>query len=137
MDPAGGSHILLVPLHVGLHISWRNQLDLVTKPDQFTRPVMRCCTCFHANQTGRLAFKERQHLPPPQLALHNNVAGLIDAVHLEHVPRDVQTNRANLLHGLLLLGGSSDETANLAHRDAGGGAVQSINSGRQLSSRAP
>jgi len=35
---------------------------------------------FHANQTGRLAFKERQHLPPPQLALHNNVAGLIDAV---------------------------------------------------------
>jgi len=50
-------------------------------------------------------------------------------VHLEHVLRDVQTNRANLFHGWLLLGGSSYDTANLAHRDAGGGAVHSINNG--------
>jgi hypothetical protein len=77
-----------------------------------------------------LPFEKGQHLPTPQPALHDNSAVLINAVHLKHVLRDIQTDRANLLHGWLLLGGSSNDTANLAHRDAGGGAVHSINNGR-------
>ncbi|HUS55567.1 MAG TPA: hypothetical protein VMY41_16365, partial [Thermohalobaculum sp.] len=41
------------------------------------------------------------------------------------VLRDIQTNRANLIHGWLLSSGSSN-IAIFAHRDAGGGAVHSI-----------
>jgi hypothetical protein len=120
------SRIVLVPLHLGLHISRRHQSNLMAKRPNLACPVMRGRPCFHADQTGRLVFTQRQHLPSPQLALDNNVPGLVDAVHLEHVLRDVQTNRANPFHGWFLLGGSSNDAASLAHRNAGGGAVHSI-----------
>ena len=49
----------------------------------------------------------------------------VNAVHLKHVLGDIQTDCANLSHGWLLLGGSTDRHRNVAHRDAGGGAVNS------------
>jgi GH15 family glucan-1,4-alpha-glucosidase len=49
-------------------------------------------------------------------------------VHLKDVLRDIQTDRANLIHGWLLSYGSSTNRL-LAHRDAGGGAIHSIKCG--------
>jgi Asp/Glu/hydantoin racemase len=51
----------------------------------------------------------------------------VNAMNLENVLRDIQTDRAHLVHGSLLSCGS-DDTALLAHRDAGGGAIHGITS---------
>ena len=48
---------------------------------------------------------------------------------LEHRLRDVEADRAKLSMGGSLLRGTSTDNRNVAHRDAGGGAVHSINSG--------
>ena len=55
---------------------------------------------------------------------------VIDAMHLKDVLRNIQTDRANLVDGWLL-SSSSSKPALLAHRDAGGGPVHSINCGRE------
>jgi hypothetical protein len=49
----------------------------------------------------------------------------IDAMHLKNVLGDIQPNNANLTYGGLLSCGSY-ETALWAHRDAGRGAIHSI-----------
>lgn len=76
-------------------------------------------------QGGKLG-KELQDLSTSQLAADNNLTCIVNAVHLKNVLRDIQTNGANLIHGWLLSYGSLS-TVFLAHRDAGGGAVHSIN----------
>jgi len=65
-------------------------------------PMMRRGTRFHTNQTWRQPTEECQHPPAPQLPTDDNLAGLVDTVGLEDVLRDIQTYRANLVHGWLL-----------------------------------
>jgi hypothetical protein len=90
-----------------------------------TGPMMRRGTSFHANETGRQLAEESQHPTALQLPAGNRLSRTINAVHLEDVLRNIKTNYANLIHAWLLPGGSLN-TATLAHRDAGGGAVHSI-----------
>ncbi|MGI9488155.1 MAG: hypothetical protein ACR2RF_20200, partial [Geminicoccaceae bacterium] len=59
----------------------------------------------------------------------NNLPLIVNAMHLKNVLREIKTDDANLTHGWLLPCGSND-AALLAHRDAGGGAIHSIRSGR-------
>jgi hypothetical protein len=46
--------------------------------------------------------KELHHHTSPQLLAHNNIALLINSVHLEDMLRQVQPDRANFVHGRLL-----------------------------------
>jgi hypothetical protein len=100
-----------------------------------TGPMMRRGTSFHANETGRQLAEESQHPTALQLPAGNRLSRTINAVHLEDVLRNIKTNYANLIHAWLLPGGSLN-TATLAHRDAGGGAVHSITS-RRFNDRNP
>jgi hypothetical protein len=77
---------------------------------------------------GLSPAKNLQNLATLQLSANNNLTGYTDGMDLKHRLRDVEANRANLLYGRLLSRGSSKHR-NLAHRDAGGGAVHSIKSG--------
>jgi hypothetical protein len=47
------SRIGLAALHVGLHVSWRHQLDGMAELRQLAPLVMRGRAGFHANQAGR------------------------------------------------------------------------------------
>src|SRR3954469_24171462 len=57
---------------------------------------MRRSTGLHANQAGWQRFEELRHLRPPKLFSDPDVLGRVNAVDLEHVLRDVQTDRGNL-----------------------------------------
>src|SRR3954452_5117377 len=57
---------------------------------------MRRSTGLHANQAGWQRFEELRHLPPTKLFSDRDVLGRVNAVDLEHVLRDVQTDRGNL-----------------------------------------
>jgi hypothetical protein len=51
---------------------------------------------FHADQARRQRLKERDHLAAAQLLSHNYSFGSSNAVNLEHVLGDIQTNHGNL-----------------------------------------
>jgi hypothetical protein len=50
----------------------------------------------HAQQARRQALEERHHLTAPQLLPDNNLLVGIDAVNLDDVLGEIQTDRANL-----------------------------------------
>src|SRR6516165_4145251 len=84
-------------------------------PD-LTRPIMRRAASLNADQTRRWGLEERQHFRPLQLPLQYCLASCIDAVQLEDMLGDVQTDCGNL-HG----GGSFSSlhsTARAWHIDA-------------------
>ena len=88
--------IVLVALDVGLHVFGRHQPHLVTKLRQFTRPIMGRSARLHADKARPQRLKERQHLAAPQLLPNDDLFGRVDAVNLEHVLGDIQTDRGNL-----------------------------------------
>jgi hypothetical protein len=57
---------------------------------------MRRSTSLHANQAGRQRRKKFQHLTAAKLLPDDDLLGRIDAVDLEHVLRDIQTDCGNL-----------------------------------------
>jgi hypothetical protein len=57
-----------------------------------------CRAGFHAHKARRQRFEERRHLAAPKLLPNDYLLGGVDAVNLEHVLGDIQTNRCNL-HG--------------------------------------
>jgi hypothetical protein len=57
---------------------------------------MRRSTGLHANQAGWQRFEELCHLRPTKLFSDRDVLGSVNAVDLEHVLRDIQTDRGNL-----------------------------------------
>jgi hypothetical protein len=81
--------------------------------------------CLYPDQAGRNPGEECQKLTPSYLTTNDNPTRRVDAMNLKNVLRDIQTDRANLVHGWLLSCGSSTNRL-LAHRDAGGGAIHSI-----------
>ena len=50
----------------------------------------------HADQARRQRFEELQHLAPSELLPDDDLLGRVDAVNLEHVLGDIQTDRGNL-----------------------------------------
>lgn len=87
--------VVLAPLHIGLHVVRRHQLDLKAQPRQLPRPVVRRGTGLHADETGAKLLKERQHLRPARLLPDDNFPLGTDAVHLKHVLGKIKTDRGN------------------------------------------
>jgi hypothetical protein len=52
-DCAGVIGVILATFDVGLHISWRHQLNRVTECLKLPTPLMCCWTCLDTDQTGR------------------------------------------------------------------------------------
>jgi hypothetical protein len=63
---------------------------------QLACPVVRGGTSFHANQAGWQRRKKLHHLTAAKLLPDNDLLGHIDAVDLEYVLGDIQTDRGNL-----------------------------------------
>jgi len=83
-------------LKVSLHILRRHQANFVSELRQLPRPIMRRGTGFHADQARRQRLEKRNHLAASKLLSHNNLLLGIDAVDLEYVLGDIQTDRGNL-----------------------------------------
>lgn len=93
--------------------------------DQLTAPVMGRGAGLKADKAGRKLREERQDLSPAQRSAHHHLAVGVDPVNLEDALRQVQTDRANLLHGRLLSIRSAPTTSSW-HVDAVAGAVHPI-----------
>ena len=97
-DRLGVGGIVLVALDVGLHVFRRHQPHLVAKLPEFTCPIVGRRAGFHAHKARLQRLEERQHLAAPKLLPNDDLLGRVDAVNLEHVLGDIQTDRCNL-HG--------------------------------------
>jgi hypothetical protein len=64
--------------------------------DQLAGPMMGRCARLHANETRRQLLEELDQLATPELPSDGQLAHLVDAMHLEHVLRQIQTDRGNL-----------------------------------------
>jgi hypothetical protein len=64
--------------------------------------MMRCRTGFHADQTRLERPKIGDHAAPPKPPANDNVSIGVDAVDLEPVLGDIQTDGGNLHGGRLL-----------------------------------
>ena len=51
---------------------------------------------FHADKASRQRLEELQHLAAPQLLTNDDLFSRVDAMDLEHVLGDIQTDRGNL-----------------------------------------
>src|SRR5580700_2159883 len=95
-DRLGVGRIVLVALDVGLHVPRRHQPHPVAKFREFTRPIMSRGAGFHADKASRQRLEELQHLAAPQLLTNDDLFSRVDAMDLEHVLGDIQTDRCNL-----------------------------------------
>jgi hypothetical protein len=79
---------------------------------------VRCRARLHADQAGLEAGEQLQQLIAPNLTPKHGSAVIVDAMNLEDVLRDIQTDGANLHgDGSSAAGGPIDSTT-LAHGDA-------------------
>jgi hypothetical protein len=74
----------------------RHQAHLMAELRQFACPIVRCGTGFHADQARRQSLEERHHLAGAELLPDDDLLGRINAVNLEHVLGEIQTNRGDL-----------------------------------------
>src|SRR5450756_1108412 len=95
-DRLGVGGIVLVALDVSLHVLRRHQTNLMAELRQLTRPIVRRGAGFHADKATRQHFEERHHLAAAELLSDDDLLGRVDAVNLEHVLGDIQTDRGNL-----------------------------------------
>ena len=91
----------------------------MTEPGKLTAPIVRRSAGFHRNSTRRLGCKELHHVTPAQSLPKDDGTSSIRSVHLKHLLSQIQTNRANLVHGRLR---SGDLNAPPWHIDAVAGA---------------
>jgi hypothetical protein len=96
------SHVVLLPLDVGLYVSRRHQSHGMAKRLEFARPVVRRGASLCANQAWWQLLEERQNRAPFQLAADDHRAGGINSVNLEDRLGDVETDCCHRLHGQLL-----------------------------------
>src|SRR5262249_6975372 len=121
------SRVVLVALDVSLHIPRRHQPNLVTEPRQLTCPVVRAGPGFDGNEAGRQSFEELHHLTAAKLLPDDDPLGRVNAVNLENVLGDIQTDCGNLhVDGSLMW---FVATITLRRFVAGAGAVHHITSG--------
>jgi hypothetical protein len=95
-DRLGVGGVVLLPFHIRLHLSWRDQPDFVTKRCDLTRPVMRCGTSLHTDQARLQLAEKAEHCTSPQLLLQNNRAISINAVELKDGLGDVDPECCNI-----------------------------------------
>src|ERR1022692_4543376 len=95
-DRLGVGGIVLVALDVGLHILRRHQTNLVAELRQFTRPIMCRGAGFHADKAWRQSLEELYQLAAAKLLSDGDLLSRVDAVNLEHVLGDIQTDRGNM-----------------------------------------
>src|SRR5262245_20141356 len=112
-DRLGVGSIILVTLDIGLHILRRHQTHLMAELGEFARPIVRCGAGFHADQAWRQRLEERLHLAAAERPPDHDLLGRVNAVNLEHVLGEIQTDRGNL-H----VGGSSCDSSNNDHPTA-------------------
>jgi hypothetical protein len=77
------SHVILLTLDVGLHVSWRHQPHRMAECLELARPVVRRGASLDPNQTCWQFLEERQDGATLQLAADEHLAGGINAVDLE------------------------------------------------------
>src|SRR5262249_41320967 len=87
---------------------------MMAQLSDLTRPVVRAGTGFHRNDAPRLRCYETEKLRASDALAEQHMPGSIRSMQVEHVFRDVQTDRGSLLHGRLLRW--QFDTATLAHR---------------------
>src|SRR5215469_3912927 len=87
---------------------------------QLTRPIVRCRASFHTDQTRLERPEIGGHAAPPQPPANDNASIGVDAVDLEPVFGEIQTDGGNL-HGGRLLSLWRSQTTTLWHIDAGSG----------------
>lgn len=110
--------IVLLTLYERLHISRRDQPNLVSDRHKLACPVMRAAACLHRDQTARLLPHELQQLASAQPAAEPLLAARIRPVRMKNTLRDIKTDCGNFRHGRLLQWCS---TPPLWHIDAVGG----------------
>ena len=87
---------------------------MMAQLSDLTRPVVRTGTGFHRHDAPGLRCYGTEKLHASDALAKEYMPGTLRSVHLEHVFRDVQTDRGSLLHGRLLW--RRFDTATLAHR---------------------
>jgi hypothetical protein len=63
--------------------------------------TVRAGAGFHADQTGRQALENLQHLAAPELASQDRLPFIVDTMQLKNTLRQIDPHRANLVHGWL------------------------------------
>jgi len=97
--------------------------------------VVRRGAGLDADKTTGQLLEERQHLTAPQLPADDNVTSAINAVDLENILRDIQTNRDNFVHRTAPISLWFMKTTILAPRCLRVGAVHRIRTGRSVDPR--
>src|SRR6516164_5048901 len=113
-DGLGIGRIVLLPSDERLDVGRRDQAHMMAQLSDLTRPVVRAGTGFHRNDTRGLRREKTEKLPASDALAKQHMPGTIRSMYLEHVLRDVQTDRGSLLHGRLLRW--QFDTVTLAHR---------------------
>src|SRR4249920_2696634 len=98
-DRLGISGIVLMPLHVGLHISRRHQANCVAQRLEFTRPMMRRGAGLHADQARWQLLEKGQDVATLQLPPNDHLPNSINAVDLKDRLRDIETDCRDRSHG--------------------------------------
>src|SRR6516162_10479098 len=98
-DGLGIRRIVLLPLDEWLDVGWRHQSNGMTQFADLSCPVVRTGTDFHRDDARGLRCQETQKLHATDALAEQHMPGTIRSMHLEHVFRDVQTDRGSLLHG--------------------------------------
>src|SRR5215469_1103687 len=106
--------IVLLPLDERLDVGRRDQAHMMAQLSDLTRPVVRTGTGFHRHDAPGLRCQKTEKLHASNALAKEHIPGTIRSMHLEHVLRDVQTDRGSLLHGRLLRW--QFDTVTLAHR---------------------
>jgi len=63
---------------------------------ELASPLVRRGTRLHADEARRQLAEKLDHLTAPELLLQHRLVGSIDAVHLEDVLGEINSDRANL-----------------------------------------
>ena len=68
----------------------------MTQLGEFTRPIVRGRAGLHADKARRQIFEKRYHLAAAKLLPDDDLLGRVNAMNLEHVLGDIQTDRGDL-----------------------------------------
>ena len=114
----GIGRVVLLALDERTHVLRRNQLDLVAKPDQFARPVMRAAASLHHHHCWRLLRHELPELRARQLLAVLNLTRHPRRVQLKNILGQIHADHDSLRHGCRPFRSVVLNTTFLAHRDA-------------------